>query len=345
MTQTNLKTVSSGSDMMSEGRLNEKLTLDRNLAMELARVTEAAALSASLLMGRGDEKAADQAAVDAMRTALNALHIDGTVVIGEGERDEAPMLYIGEKVGAGDGPALDIALDPLEGTTITAKGGPNALAVVAMAEKGGFLNAPDVYMDKIAIGGGLPEGIVDLDATPAENLKALAKVRGVNVSDLVACILDRPRHEDLIATVREAGARIMLISDGDVSGVIATAEPNSGVDIYMGSGGAPEGVLAAAALRCVGGFMQGRLLFRNDDEKSRAAKWGVTDLSRKYSMLDMAKGDVMFAATGVTDGAMLKGVRRFAGGAYTHSVVMRSKTGTVRRIEATHNFTRKSGYK
>ena len=345
MTQANLKTVSSGSDMMSEGRLNEKLTLDRNLAMELARVTEAAALSASLLMGRGDEKAADQAAVDAMRTALNALHIDGTVVIGEGERDEAPMLYIGEKVGAGDGPALDIALDPLEGTTITAKGGPNALAVVAMAEKGGFLNAPDVYMDKIAIGGGLPEGIVDLDATPAENLKALAKVRGVNVSDLVACILDRPRHEDLIATVREAGARIMLISDGDVSGVIATAEPGSGVDIYMGSGGAPEGVLAAAALRCVGGFMQGRLLFRNDDEKSRAAKWGVTDLSRKYSMLDMAKGDVMFAATGVTDGAMLKGVRRFAGGAYTHSVVMRSKTGTVRRIEATHNFTRKSGYK
>ena len=345
MTQANLKTVSSGGDMMSEGRLNEKLTLDRNLAMELARVTEAAALSASLLMGRGDEKAADQAAVDAMRTALNALHIDGTVVIGEGERDEAPMLYIGEKVGAGDGPALDIALDPLEGTTITAKGGPNALAVVAMAEKGGFLNAPDVYMDKIAIGGGLPEGIVDLDATPAENLKALAKVRGVNVSDLVACILDRPRHEDLIATVREAGARIMLISDGDVSGVIATAEPGSGVDIYMGSGGAPEGVLAAAALRCVGGFMQGRLLFRNDDEKSRAAKWGVTDLSRKYSMLDMAKGDVMFAATGVTDGAMLKGVRRFAGGAYTHSVVMRSKTGTVRRIEATHNFTRKSGYK
>jgi len=345
MTQANLKTVSSGSEMMSEGRLNEKLTLDRNLAMELARVTEAAALSASLLMGRGDEKAADQAAVDAMRTALNALHIDGTVVIGEGERDEAPMLYIGEKVGAGDGPALDIALDPLEGTTITAKGGPNALAVVAMAEKGGFLNAPDVYMDKIAIGGGLPEGIVDLDATPAENLKALAKLRGVNVSDLVACILDRPRHEELIANVRAAGARIMLISDGDVSGVIATAEPNSGVDIYMGSGGAPEGVLAAAALRCVGGFMQGRLLFRNDDEKSRAAKWGVTDLSRKYSMLDMAKGDVMFAATGVTDGAMLKGVRRFAGGAYTHSVVMRSKTGTVRRIEATHNFTRKSGYK
>lgn len=329
---------------MADSRLHEKLTLDRNLALELVRVTEAAALSASLLMGRGDEKAADQAAVDAMRTALNALNIDGTVVIGEGERDEAPMLYIGEKVGAG-GPAMDIALDPLEGTTITAKGGPNALAVVALAEKGGFLNAPDVYMDKIAIGGGLPDDLVDLDATPAENLKALAKIKGVDVSDIVACILDRPRHEELIARVREAGARIMLISDGDVSGVIATAEPGSGVDIYMGSGGAPEGVLAAAALRCVGGFIQGRLLFRNDDEKSRAAKWGVSDLNRKYSMTDMARGDVMFAATGVTDGAMLKGVRRFAGGAHTHSVIMRSKTGTVRRIEASHNFTRKSGYK
>lgn len=343
MTAANLKTVT-GDDNMTDNRLHEKLTLDRNLALELVRVTEAAALSASLLMGRGDEKAADQAAVDAMRTALNALNIDGTVVIGEGERDEAPMLYIGEKVGAG-GPAMDIALDPLEGTTITAKGGPNALAVVALAEKGGFLNAPDVYMDKIAIGGGVPDDVVDLDVTPAENLKALAKIKGVDVSDIVACILDRPRHEELIARVREAGARIMLIADGDVSGVIATAEPGSGVDIYMGSGGAPEGVLAAAALRCVGGFIQGRLLFRNDDEKARAAKWGVSDLDRKYSMTDMASGDVLFAATGVTDGAMLKGVRRFAGGAHTHSVIMRSKTGTVRRIEATHNFTRKSGYK
>lgn len=343
MTAANLKTVT-GDDNMTDNRLHEKLTLERNLALELVRVTEAAALSASLLMGRGDEKAADQAAVDAMRTALNALQIDGTVVIGEGERDEAPMLYIGEKVGAG-GPAMDIALDPLEGTTITAKGGPNALAVVALAEKGGFLNAPDVYMDKIAIGGGVPDDVVDLDATPAENLKALAKIKGVDVSDIVACILDRPRHEELIARVREAGARIMLIADGDVSGVIATAEPGSGVDIYMGSGGAPEGVLAAAALRCVGGFIQGRLLFRNEDEKARAAKWGVSDLGRKYSMTDMASGDVLFAATGVTDGAMLKGVRRFAGGAHTHSVIMRSKTGTVRRIEATHNFTRKSGYK
>jgi fructose-1,6-bisphosphatase II / sedoheptulose-1,7-bisphosphatase len=320
-------------------------TTDRNLALELVRVTEAAALSASLLMGRGDEKAADQAAVDAMRTALNSLSIDGTVVIGEGERDEAPMLYIGEKVGFGNGPQMDIALDPLEGTTITAKGGPNALAVVAMAEKGGFLNAPDVYMEKLAIGGGLPEGVVDLDATPAENLKALAAAKDVDVSDIVACILDRPRHEELIAKVRAAGARIMLIPDGDVSGVIATAEPGAGIDIYLGSGGAPEGVLAAAALRSTGGFMQGRLVFRNEDEKARAKKWGITDLGKKYGLTDLAKGDVMFAATGVTDGAMLKGVRRFKGGAFTHSVIMRSKTGTIRRIEATHNFTRKEGYR
>jgi fructose-1,6-bisphosphatase II / sedoheptulose-1,7-bisphosphatase len=271
------------------------------------------------------------------------MQIDGTVVIGEGERDEAPMLYIGERVGAGSGPRLDIALDPLEGTTITAKGGPNALAVVAMAEKGGFLHAPDVYMDKIATG--MPAGIVDLDETPAKNLAALAKAKGVAVSDLVACILDRPRHAGLIAKVRSAGARIMLIPDGDISGVIATTESRSGVDIYMGSGGAPEGVLAAAALRCTGGFMQGRLLFRDDKEKARAEQWGVKDLNRKYGLEDLARGDVTFAATGVTDGAMLKGVRRFAGGAETHSIVMRSKTGTVRRIEATHNFTRKSGYR
>jgi fructose-1,6-bisphosphatase II / sedoheptulose-1,7-bisphosphatase len=322
----------------------ENLTpLDRNLALEVVRVTEAAALSASRLMGRGDEKAADQAAVDAMRRALGALSIDGVVVIGEGERDEAPMLYIGEKVGSGQGPRVDIALDPLEGTTLTAKGGPNALAVIAMAEAGGFLNAPDVYMDKIAVGGGLPEGVVDLDATPAENLKQLAKARKVDVSDLVACILDRPRHAEIIAKVREAGARIMLISDGDVSGVIATSRPESGVDIYFGTGGAPEGVLAAAALRCIGGQMQGRLVFRNDDERQRASKWGIKDLGRKYGLLDMAKGDVMFAATGVTDGTMLRGVRRFKDGAATHSIVMRSKTGTVRIIEATHNFTRKPG--
>jgi len=329
---------------MTETNSNPKFSMDRNLSLELVRVTEAAALSASLLMGRGDEKAADQAAVDAMRNSLNFLSISGTVVIGEGERDKAPMLYIGEKVGQG-GPELDIALDPLEGTTLTANGGANALAVVAMASKGGFLNAPDVYMDKIAIGGGLPDNIVDLDATPAENLKALAKAKGVEVADIVVCILDRPRHSELIANVRDAGARIMLISDGDVSAVMATVQSDSGIDIYMGIGGAPEGVLAAAALRCIGGFMQGRLLFRNDDEKARAGKWGVTELDKKYELMELAGGDVMFAATGVTDGAMLRGVRRFSGGAYTHSVVMRSKTGTTRRIEATHNFRRKAGYK
>ncbi|MBV9202412.1 MAG: class II fructose-bisphosphatase, partial [Alphaproteobacteria bacterium] len=239
--------------------------MDRNLALEAVRVTEAAALSASRLMGRGDEKAADQAAVDAMREALNSLAIAGTVVIGEGERDEAPMLYIGEKVGSGNGPPIDIALDPLEGTTITAKGGANALAVIAMADAGGFLNAPDVYMDKIAVGGGLPDDLVDLDEPPSGNLKNLARAKKVEVSDLVVCILDRPRHAELIAKVREAGARITLISDGDVSGVIATSEPDTGIDMYVGSGGAPEGVLAAAALRCIGGQMQGRLLFRNDD--------------------------------------------------------------------------------
>jgi len=319
--------------------------LDRNLALEVVRVTEAAALAASKLMGRGDEKKADQAAVDAMRTTLNSLSIDGTVVIGEGERDEAPMLFIGEKVGLAQAgmPRIDIALDPLEGTTITAKGLPNALAVIAMAEHGGFLNAPDVYMDKIAVGGGLPESIVDLDKTPHQNLADLAKAKKVDIADLVVCILDRPRHAELIAKVREAGARIMLIGDGDVSGVIATSTGDSGIDIYMGSGGAPEGVLAAAALRAIGGQIQGRLLFRNDDEKGRARRLGITDLNRKYSMLEMAKGDVMFAATGVTSGSMLKGVRRFHNGAETHSIVMRSKTGTVRWITAHHNFSIKTG--
>jgi fructose-1,6-bisphosphatase II / sedoheptulose-1,7-bisphosphatase len=241
----------------------------------------------------------------------------------------------------GGGPRVDIALDPLEGTTLTAKGGPNALAVIAMAEAGGFLNAPDVYMDKLAVGGGLPEHLVDIDASPAENLKALAKATKREVSDLVVCILDRPRHVEQVRRVREAGARIMLISDGDVSGVIATALPESGVDMYMGSGGAPEGVLAAAALRCIGGQFQGRLLFRNDDERGRARRLGITDLDRKYDLLELARGDVMFAATGVTDGSLLRGVRRFAGGASTHSIIMRSKTGTVRKIEATHNLARK----
>lgn len=311
--------------------------MDRNLAIELVRVTEAAALSASLLVGHGDEKKADQAAVDAMRKALNVLPINGTVVIGEGERDEAPMLYIGEKVGKG-GAQLDIALDPLEGTTITATGGPNALAVIAMAESGGFLNAPDVYMEKIAIGPNYPEGIIDLDNSVQQNIKNIANARKAEPSELLVCILDRPRHQELIAKVRETGARIMLIGDGDVSAVIATTSPETGVDVYMGTGGAPEGVLAAAALRSIGGQMQGRLLFRNDEEKARAARWGVKDLNRKYNLMDLAKGDVMFAATGVTTGPMLRGVRRFPGGAYTHSVVMRSKTGTVRYMEAHHNF-------
>ena len=315
----------------------KKPALERNLSLEAVRVSEAAAIAAAKLMGCGDEKAADQAAVDAMRTALNALDIDGTVVIGEGERDEAPMLYIGEKVGTGKGSKIDIALDPLEGTTLTAKGGPNAMAVLAFAESGKFLNAPDVYMDKIAVGGSLPKDLIDLDATPEENLKAVAKAKKVPVDDLVACILDRPRHADLIAAVRAVGARVKLISDGDVAGVIATTDPATGIDIYMGSGGAPEGVLAAAALRSTGGQMQGRLLFRNDDERGRAHRLNIRDLNRKYGLTDLASGDVIFTATGVTDGSMLEGVHRTAGGGLTtHSIVMRSYTGTVRWIKAVH---------
>ena len=316
--------------------------IDRNMALEAVRVTEAAALSASRWMGRGDEREADAAAVEAMRKALNGLDIDGTVVIGEGERDEAPMLYIGERVGSGAGPKVDIALDPLEGTTITAKGGANAMAVIAMAQEGGFLNAPDVYMDKIAVGAGLPDGVIDIDSSPRQNLAAVAGAKRKDISDLVVCVLDRPRHSQLIHDVRDAGARIMQISDGDVGGVIATSQEQSGIDIYLGSGGAPEGVLAAAALRCIGGQMQGRLIFRNDDERARAEKWGITDLDRVYFLNDLASGDVMFAATGVTDGTMLKGVRRFTSGARTHSIVMRSKSGTVREIEAEHNFDRKT---
>ena len=330
--------------MREEHVSDEAPKMDRNLALEAVRVTEVAALSASRLMGRGDEKAADQAAVDAMRQALNGLAIDGTVVIGEGERDEAPMLYIGEKVGTGQGPKIDIALDPLEGTTITAKGGNNALAVLAMADHGGFLNAPDVYMEKIAIGGGLPSRLVHIEEEPSVNLKNLARAKKADIADLVVCILDRPRHQELIAKVRAAGARIMLIGDGDVSGVIATSDPETGIDIYMGSGGAPEGVLAAAALRCIGGQMQGKLLFRNDDERGRAHRLGITDLDRVYDLFDLAHGDVMFAATGVTNGTMLKGVRRFPGGAMTHSVVMRSRTGTVRYIEARHDLSRKESF-
>ncbi len=321
--------------------------MDRNLAMEVARVTEAAALAASKLVGRGDKVAADQVAVDAMRSALNTLHIQGRVVIGEGERDEAPMLYIGEEVGAGNGgPRIDIALDPLEGTDITASGGPNALAVIAMTDEGGFLNAPDVYMDKIAVGAGVDPRVLDLDAPIGDVLKKVAKEKGGNIDELMVCILDRPRHEDLIRDVRASGARITLIGDGDVSAVIATTDPDTGIDLYVGSGGAPEGVLAAAALQCIGGSMLGRLTFRNDDERARAERWGITDLNAIYTTDDLAKGDnVMFAATGVTDGTMLRGVRRYPGGAKTSTIVMRSKSGTVRRIEATHNFKRKNWLK
>jgi len=321
-----------------------KELMDRNLALEAVRVTEAAALAASKLVGRGDEKAADKAAVDAMRDALNSLAIKGRVVIGEGERDEAPMLYIGEEVGAG-GPEVDIALDPLEGTTITAKGGQNALAVMAITDKDGFLHAPDTYMEKMAVGNGIPESVLDLDAPIEEVLKRIAKAKSSKVEDLLVCVLDRPRHADIIRQVREAGARITLIPDGDVSAVIATNEPETGIDFYVGTGGAPEGVLAAAALQCVGGAMLGRLVFRNEDEKARANKWGITDYKKIYTTNELAKPDnVMFSATGVTSGPMLPGVRRYANGAVTHSIVMRSKSGTTRYIKSTHNFNRKTGF-
>jgi fructose-1,6-bisphosphatase II / sedoheptulose-1,7-bisphosphatase len=310
--------------------------LERILTLELARVTEAAAIASYEQVGRGNEHNADQAAVDAMRRALNQCNFDGTVVIGEGERDEAPMLFIGEKVGTGKGPKVDIALDPLEGTTLTAKAMANALAVVAVAEGGSLLHAPDTYMDKIAIGGGYPEGVVDLDADPRDNILALAKAKGVRPQEIKACILDRPRHSDLIAKVREAGAAVALISDGDIAGVIHTSDPETGIDIYMGQGGAPEGVLAAAALRCVGGQIQGRLVFRNDDERQRAARIGIKDLNRKYSTIDLASGDVMFAATGVTDGSMLRGIHRVGKFMTSETIVMRSKTGTVRWIRARH---------
>lgn len=317
--------------------------MDRNLALEAVRVTEAAALAAVRWMGRGNEDAADQAAVDAMRHTLNSLSIDGTVVIGEGERDTAPMLYVGEKVGDGTGPKVDIALDPLEGTTITAHGGPNAMAVLAIAQEGGFLNSPDVYMDKIGVGPGLPEGVVDLDYTAAENLNRLAEAKDMNVEDLVVCILNRPRHEELIQSVREAGARIQLIQDGDVSAVISAAQEQSGIDMYMGIGGAPEGVLAAAALLCTGGQFQGRLVFRNEDEIARARRWDIEDLQRKYQLHDLAHGDVMFAATGVTDGTMLDGVKTYGHNATTESIVMRSASGTIRTITSRHDFSRKPG--
>ncbi len=311
--------------------------LDRILTLELVRVAEAAAVAAARLRGRGDEKDADQAAVDAMRTELNRLPIRGTVVIGEGERDEAPMLYIGEKVGTGEGPEIDIALDPLEGTTICAKNLPNSLAVIAIAEKGNLLYAPDVYMDKIAIGPGYPEGLIDIDASPADNLNALAKAKGVKVGELTACIMDRPRHARLIEAVRATGAAIRLIGDGDVAGVIHTTAPeDTGIDIYIGSGGAPEGVLAAAALRCIGGQMQGRLQLNSEEKIARAAKMGIADPNKVYRMEEMARGDVLFAATGVTDGNMLSGVKFGRDSIQTHTIVMRSSSRTVREIKARH---------
>jgi fructose-1,6-bisphosphatase II / sedoheptulose-1,7-bisphosphatase len=311
--------------------------IDRILTIELARVTERAAVAAARLRGHGDEKAADQAAVDAMRTELNNLPIDGRVVIGEGERDEAPMLYIGEEVGTKNGPAVDIALDPLEGTTICAKNLPNSLAVIALAERGRMLYAPDVYMDKIAVGPGYPKGVIDISLSASENLVRVAKAKGVKVPDLTACIMDRPRHARLIEEVRASGAAIRLIGDGDVAGVIHTTDPaTTGIDIYIGIGGAPEGVLAAAALRCTGGQMQGRLMLDTPEKIARARRMGIEDPSRIYDMEEMASGDVLFAATGVTDGNLLPGVRFARDTITTHTIVMRSSTGTIREIKATH---------
>jgi len=305
------------------------------LAADAARVTELAAIASYAQIGRGDEKAADQLAVDAMRTALNALDIDGKIVIGEGERDEAPMLYIGEKVGTGKGPAIDIALDPLEGTTLTAKAMANALCVLSMSPGGGMLHAPDTYMDKIAVGPGYPAGTVDLDNSPQDNVRNLAKAKGVPASEITVCVMDRPRHAELIAALREVGAKVVLITDGDVAGVIHTAEPETGIDMYLGSGGAPEGVLAASALKCVGGFFQGRLIFRNDDERERARRTGVTDFDRKYDLHELVSKDAIFAATGVTKGAMLDGVHFRDGFVTTHTLVMDSSTRTVQRIRTT----------
>jgi fructose-1,6-bisphosphatase II / sedoheptulose-1,7-bisphosphatase len=318
-------------------RTKSGLPLDRVLSLEIARVTERAAVAAATLRGRGNEKAADQAAVDAMRREMNKLHIAGTIVIGEGERDEAPMLYIGEEVGAGNGPKVDIAVDPLEGTTLCAKNMPGAIATMAMAEGGTLLHAPDVYMDKIAVGPGYPKGIVDLDASPADNIHALAKAKGVKPEEITVLIMDRPRHDKLIAAVRKTGASVSLITDGDVAGVIHTCDPEqTGIDIYIGIGGAPEGVLAAAALSCIGGQFQGRLILDTEEKRARAAKMGVADPHKKYLMEEMVTGDVLFAATGVTTGSFLKGVRFREGLIETDTVVMRAATGTVRWIRAEH---------
>ena len=309
---------------------------DRMLSLGLARVSEAAALASARLIGRGSEKAADQAAVDAMRTQLNQLEIQGVVVIGEGERDEAPMLYIGESVGTGSGPEVDIALDPLEGTTLTAKDMPNALAVIAMGPRGTMLHAPDTYMEKLAIGPGLPEGVVSMDMSPSERVAAIAGAKDCSTEDITVCVLERPRHEDMIADIRTTGAAVRLITDGDVAAVIHCAEPDTGIDMYMGAGGAPEGVLAAAALKCMGGQILGRLRFRNDAEKERARKAGIEDLDRVYSRDEMVQGDVIFAATGVTDGSMLPGIKRKPGWLTAETILMRSKTGSMRRMTYRH---------
>ena len=306
---------------------------DRLLSLGLARVSEAAALASARLIGRGDEKAADQAAVNAMRDQLNLLDIAGVVVIGEGERDEAPMLYIGEEVGTGKGPAVDIALDPLEGTTLTAKDMPNALTVIAMAPRGTLLHAPDVYMEKLAIGPGFKTGVVTMTMSPSERVSALAAAKGTSTEDITVCVLERPRHEEMIAEIRSTGASIRLITDGDVAGVMHCAEPDmTGIDMYMGSGGAPEGVLAAAALKCMGGQFFGKLLFRNEDERGRARKAGITNFDRVYTRDDLVRGDVIFAATGVTDGSLLAGIKREVGYLTAETILMRSKTGSVRRM-------------
>ncbi len=317
--------------------------MDRNLALEAVRATEAAALSAARLMGRGDNNAADQAAVDAMRRCLNSMSFDGTVVIGEGERDEAPMLYIGEKVGTVGGPKIDIALDPLEGTNLTAKGEPNALSVMALAMEGQFLHAPDTYMQKLVVGP-TAKGVIDIRQSPTWNLKEIAKKKQCLVEDLTVVVLERSRHEELVKEVRMAGARVRLIPDGDVAAALATCWKETGIDVLMGIGGAPEGVIAAAAVRCGGGDMQGVLCPRNDEEIARAKKMGVTDIKKILTLDDLARGEVMFAATGVTTGDFLKGVRFFGGGATTHSIVMRSKSGTIRYIEGIHHFDRKPVY-
>ena len=325
--------------MLRSPRVPPSHILDRVLVLEMVRVTEAAAVAASKWIGRGDNDSADAAAVEAMREALNELPFDGTVVIGEGERDEAPMLYIGEKVGSaqGTGPKINIALDPLEGTTLTAKAGPSAMCVLTISEEGGLLNAPDTYMEKLAVGPGYPEGTIDLSRSVTDNIRAIADAKGVKPDEIIACVLDRDRHAEMIDELRALGCGVKLISDGDVAGVIAVTDPDTGVDVYMGSGGAPEGVLAASALRCVGGQMQGRLVFRNDMEVARARRWGIDDLDRIYSLEEMAKSDCIFAATGVTDGSLLRGVHRGKNCLTTESIVMRASSGTVRRVWAQHH--------